>query len=298
MRTQACSRLGAAGEQAGSRARGVVITVGVDSGAATVTDRATPVWSDRQGQPQPPPQCYEHAVGRQSGASLARDGPAREPCPLHRRQSRDHTSPSQARQVNKAPTKLYSTMRLPMPTTILLAQLRRGAAPSLREWLVRGPALMLSTSLPSPARPRLPCKACRSFYDRACGKPSCSRCVPCAKHIRAARPLNRPEPGNCSYSRRALLLHRAREPGTVGRETLLQRSRDFLPGRWDSLLGAARAAPGARAATDAADDEAARERRRSLACANVRRGEVSRARVVLTSARDRARHGRDLRRPI
>ena len=50
------------------------------------------------------------------------------------------------------------------------------------------------------------------------------------------------------------------------------------------MLGAARAAAGARAATDAADDEAARERRRSLACANVRRGEVSRARVVLTSA--------------
>ena len=64
--------LGAAGEQAGSRARGVVITAGVDSGAATVTMRATSVWSDRQGQPQPPPQCYEHAVGRQSGASLAR----------------------------------------------------------------------------------------------------------------------------------------------------------------------------------------------------------------------------------
>ena len=80
------------------------------------------------------------------------------------------------------------------------------------------------------------------------------------------------------------LLHRAREPGTVGREALLQRSRDFLAGRWDSLLGAARAAAGARAATDAADDEAARERRRSLACANVRRGEVSRARVVLKSA--------------
>ena len=62
--------LGAAGEQAGSRARGVVITVSVDSGAATVTVRATPVWR----QPQPLPQCYEHGVGRQGGASLARDG--------------------------------------------------------------------------------------------------------------------------------------------------------------------------------------------------------------------------------
>ena len=40
------------------------------------------------------------------------------------------------------------------------------------------------------------------------------------------------------------LLHRAREPGTVGREAPLQHSRDFLAGRWDSLLGAARAAAG------------------------------------------------------
>ena len=163
-------------------------------------------------------------------------------------------------------------MRLPMPTTILLAQLRRGGAPPLRESrLLRGPALMLSTSLPSSARSGvrqafvLALRALREAYTR----------------------------GTASQQTRAwklfllaprFLLHRAREPGTVGREALLQRSRDFLSGRWDSLLGAARAAAGARAATDAADDEAARERRRSLACANVRRGEVSRARVVLTSA--------------
>jgi len=87
-----------------------------------------------------------------------------------------------------------------------------------------------------------------------------------------------------------LLLHRPREQGTVGREALLQRSRDFFAGRWDALLAAARAtataprAGSAADATDAADDEAFRERRRALACANVRRGEVSRARGTLTSA--------------
>ncbi|CAE7916754.1 unnamed protein product, partial [Symbiodinium sp. KB8] len=87
-----------------------------------------------------------------------------------------------------------------------------------------------------------------------------------------------------------LLLHRPREPGTVGREALLQRSRDFLAGRWDTLLSATRtaaAAPRAGSAADvaaAADAEAFRERRRALACANVRRGEVSRARATLTSA--------------
>ena len=154
----------------------------------------------------------------------------REPCPLRRRQSRDRTtSPSQARRVTKAPTMLYSTTRLPTPTTILLAQLRREAAPPLRESrLLRGPASMLSTSLPSSARPCLPCKACRSFYDRACGKPSCSRCVPCAKHTCAAQPLNRREPGNCSYSRRAFsstaLANRARSaarPLYSTRETFL-----------------------------------------------------------------------------
>jgi len=66
--------LGSAGQQSGSRAGGVVVAVGVDSGSATVPVGATSVWSDRQRQPQPPPQGYEHAVGRQSGASLARDG--------------------------------------------------------------------------------------------------------------------------------------------------------------------------------------------------------------------------------
>ena len=87
-----------------------------------------------------------------------------------------------------------------------------------------------------------------------------------------------------------LLLYRPREPATVGREALLQRSRDFLAGRWDTLLSATRtaaAAPRAGSAAhvaDAADAEAFRERRRALACANVRRKEVSRARATLTSA--------------
>ena len=35
-----------------------------------------------------------------------------------------------------------------------------------------------------------------------------------------------------------LLLHRPREPGTFGRKALLQRSRGFVAGRWDTLLGA------------------------------------------------------------
>ncbi|CAE7298517.1 unnamed protein product, partial [Symbiodinium microadriaticum] len=76
----------------------------------------------------------------------------------------------------------------------------------------------------------------------------------------------------------------------IGRKALLLRSRDFLAGRWDTLLTAARtaaAAPRAGSAADvadAADAEAFRERRRALACANVRRGEVSRARATLTSA--------------
>ena len=105
---------------------------------------------------------------------------------------------------------MQCTTRLPTPTTILrLAQPRREAAPPLRaSRLLRGPASMLSTSLPSSARPCLPCKVYRFF--------------------------------------------------TIGRATSLR--------------------------ARASDDEAARERRRYLACANVRRGEVSRARVVLTSA--------------
>ena len=87
-----------------------------------------------------------------------------------------------------------------------------------------------------------------------------------------------------------LLLHRAREPGTAGREALLQRTRDFLTGRWDALLSAARAAAApprsrlAEASADAADGEANRDGRRAAACASVRRGEVSRARGTLTSA--------------
>ena len=66
---------------------------------------------------------------------------------------------------------------------------------------------------------------------------------------------------------RRLLLHRPPEPGTVGRETLLQRVPDFLAGRWDALLSTARAVAGAPRAsrgadvTDAADAEAAFERR-------------------------------------
>ena len=117
---------------------------------------------------------------------------------------------------------------------------------------------------------------------------------PGPKHTPAARPLNRPELGNCSCSHRACCstsIHLPREPGTVGREALLQRSRDLLAGRWDTLLSASRAAaaasPRAGSAADVTDadhNEAFREQRRAFACANVRRGEVSRARATLTSA--------------
>ena len=64
------------------------------------------------------------------------------------------------------------------------------------------------------------------------------------------------------------------------------------------LAGCRAGSRGARAATDAADDEAARERRRSLACASVRRGEVYPCESCVDIRRDRARHGRDLRRTI
>ena len=70
------------------------------------------------------------------------------------------------------------------------------------------------------------------------------------------------------------------------REALLQRSRDFLAGCGDTLSSAPAAAAAPRAGsaadvTDAADNEAIRERRRALARAKVRRGEVSRTRATL-----------------
>ena len=55
-----------------------MVTVGVNVSTASVAVCATSVRCDRQGQPQPPPQCDEHAVGGQSGAGLAGDGA--EPC--------------------------------------------------------------------------------------------------------------------------------------------------------------------------------------------------------------------------
>eukprot|EP00439_Symbiodinium_sp_Y106_P011468 s11075_g1.t1 len=47
-----------------------------------------------------------------------------------------------------------------------------------------------------------------------------------------------------------LLLHRAREPGNVGRETLVQRARDFLAGRWATPCSLPRARPLARRTLD------------------------------------------------
>ena len=53
----------------------MVVAVGINIRATFVAMCATSVWSDRQGQPQPPPQqSYEHAIGGQSGGSLAWDG--------------------------------------------------------------------------------------------------------------------------------------------------------------------------------------------------------------------------------
>ena len=46
-----------------------------------------------------------------------------------------------------------------------------------------------------------------------------------------------------------LLLHRPREPGTVGREALLQRSPEFLAGRWETLLSASQCHPHSRCRT-------------------------------------------------
>ena len=64
---------GSAGEQACARACGVVVAVGIESCAAAVTMCAASVRGDGQRQAQPP-QGFEHAVGQQGSASLARTG--------------------------------------------------------------------------------------------------------------------------------------------------------------------------------------------------------------------------------
>ena len=58
----------------GLGAGGMVVTVCVDNCTAAAAMFAASVSGDWQRQPQPPPQSYEHAVARQSGASLARGG--------------------------------------------------------------------------------------------------------------------------------------------------------------------------------------------------------------------------------
>jgi len=76
-----------------------------------------------------------------------------------------------------------------------------------------------------------------------------------------------------------LVLTRPRETGAFGRAALLQRIQAFEAGHWRELLKAAqpleRRSP--RSTTDV-------ERMRERACAQVRRGELSRARQTLTSA--------------
>ena len=61
---------GSVGEQSGSRACCVVVAIGVDSGATTVPVCATPVWSERQRQPQPPPQAISMRSGGRAEPAL------------------------------------------------------------------------------------------------------------------------------------------------------------------------------------------------------------------------------------
>ena len=105
----------------------------------------------------------------------------------------------------------------------------------------------------------------------------------------ALRALLRPAPQAGITSERAwklfllvprLLLARPDQSGATGKAVLLQRITDFEAGRWPSLLRAARHANTQPPHTTAAQPERTRER----ACAQVRRGQLSRARQTLTSA--------------
>ena len=81
-----------------------------------------------------------------------------------------------------------------------------------------------------------------------------------------------------------LLLCRPPASGSVGKAALLRRVTDFQAGRWSQLLHAARAVAPARAPAGQLSEGARSERARARACAQVQRGELSRARQTLTSA--------------
>ncbi|CAE7533395.1 unnamed protein product [Symbiodinium natans] len=78
-----------------------------------------------------------------------------------------------------------------------------------------------------------------------------------------------------------LLLARCFETGGEGRAVLLRRVQLFREGRWDSLHGQLGAVPSRTRQPTTPD---ASEARAAAACARVRRGEISRARQVLTAA--------------
>ena len=77
-----------------------------------------------------------------------------------------------------------------------------------------------------------------------------------------------------------MLLGRPDQSGATGRATLLQRVTDFEAGRWTPLLRPARPSAQQRPPTSSPQPDRTRER----ACAQVRRGQLSRARQSLTSA--------------
>ena len=107
--------------------------------------------------------------------------------------------------------------------------------------------------------------------------------------VHALRGLHSPNPAAGITAERAwklfllvprLLLIRTRETGPAGRTALLQRLQAFEAGRWCELLDAAMPSTAQPQRSPGSDVERMTER----ACAQVRRGELSRARQTLTSA--------------
>ena len=81
-----------------------------------------------------------------------------------------------------------------------------------------------------------------------------------------------------------MLLARTHLHGARGRDELLARAAAFRRGEWAQLLVAARrSTPVRKQRADVAAEDVA-ERKREQACAKVRRGELSRARRILTAA--------------
>ena len=81
-----------------------------------------------------------------------------------------------------------------------------------------------------------------------------------------------------------MLLARTSHRGAQGRDEVLARATAFQRGEWRSLLAAARRSGDACQRAEATNAETAAQPRRATACAKVRRGEVSRAPQVRTSA--------------